>query len=64
MKFTAYLPADNVLSVSTPVVVQGTGTAWDQLYFPRLITREMDNEEGYRMTVEAQNTSASENPNQ
>lgn len=64
MKFTAYLPADNILSVSTPVTVQGTGTAWDQLYFPRLITREMDNEEGYRMTVEAQNTSASENPNQ
>ena len=62
MKMTAYLPADGVLNVSTPLQVQGTGTAWDQLYFPRLITREMSTDEGYRMTVEAQNTSASESP--
>lgn len=65
MKMTAYLPADDLLTISTPVQVQGTGTAFDQLYFPRLITREMGAlDEGYRMTVEAQNTSPSENPDQ
>jgi hypothetical protein len=62
MKMTAHLPADDLLTVQTPVMVQGTGTAFDQLYFPRLITREMSPTDGYRMTVEAQNTSASESP--
>ena len=62
MKMTAYLPADDLLTISTPVMVQGTGTAWDQLYFPRLITRELSTDAGYRMTVQAQNTSASESP--
>lgn len=62
MKFTAYLPADDSLDVSRSIQVQGTGTAYDQLYFPRLITREMSIDEGYRMTVEAQNTSPEESP--
>lgn len=63
MKMTASMPADDVLDVSTPIMVRGTGTAFDQLYFPRLITRVMDaDNEGYRMTVEAQNTSGSETP--
>jgi hypothetical protein len=65
MKMTASMPADDILSISTPVQVQGTGTAFDQLYFPRLVTREMGaQDEGYRMTVEAQNTSPSESPDQ
>jgi hypothetical protein len=63
MKMTAYMPADDLLTVSTPIVVSGTGTSFDQLYFPRLVTREMDSEgSGYRMTVEAQNTSPGESP--
>lgn len=62
MKLTAHLPADDLLTIATALQVQGTGTAFDQLYFPRLITREMGVTEGYRMTVEAQNTSSSESP--
>jgi phage protein D len=62
MKMTAYMPADDLLTVSTPVIVSGTGTSFDQLYFPRLVTREMSNEEGYRMTIEAQNTNPDQNP--
>lgn len=57
MKMTARLPADNILQIKRPIRVTGTGTAWDQTYFPRVITREMSIDEGYDMTVEAQNTS-------
>jgi len=62
MNMSANLPADNLLTVSTPVQVEGTGTSWDQLYFPRKVTRDIDNEGGYRMTVDAQNTSPTESP--
>ena len=64
MNMTAHLPADNLLSISTPIQVEGTGTSFDQLYFPRQVTREMDSGGGYRMKVEAQNTSPSESPDQ
>lgn len=57
MKMTARMPADDVLQIKRPIRVTGTGTAWDQTYFPRVITREMSIDEGYDMTVEAQNTS-------
>jgi phage protein D len=55
MKLTMSLPADNTMSISLPIQVQGTGTYFDQLYYPRLITREMGIDSGYLMTVEAQN---------
>ena len=64
MKMTAHLPADNLLQISTPIQVTGTGTAFDQIYFPRLITREMNMDDGYNMTVEAQNTNQDESPSQ
>ena len=59
---SAHLPADNYLTISAPISVQGTGTPADQIYYPRLITREMSIDEGYSMTVEAQNTSGDETP--
>jgi hypothetical protein len=62
MKVNGSLPADNLLTVSTPINVIGTGTAWDQIYFPRLIRREMSTESGYRMNFAAQNTSGDETP--
>jgi hypothetical protein len=62
MKLRARLPADNVLSILTPIKVSGTGTAWDQVYFPRQITREMNLDEGYEMMVEAQNVSTDVSP--
>jgi len=56
MKMSARLPADGVLSISTPIQVQGTGTVCDQIYFPREITREFSKDEGYMMHAQAQNT--------
>jgi len=55
MKVTARLAGDNLLTIQTPIRVTGTGTAFDQTYFPREITRMMSLDEGYEMTVEAQN---------
>jgi phage protein D len=55
MKINARLPGDNLLTIQTPITVSGTGTAFDQVYYPRLITREMSLDDGYEMTVEAQN---------
>jgi hypothetical protein len=57
MKISAHLVGDNVLAVSTPITVQGTGTAADQTYFPMSIKREMSVHEGYSMSVDAQNLS-------
>lgn len=56
MKLSARLPGDLILSVSTPISVQGTGTAWDQTYYPRSVRRSLSNDEGFEMRVEAQNT--------
>jgi phage protein D len=56
MKLSAELPADLLMSISVPIQVTGTGTAWDQTYYPRLITRSMSVDEGFAMSVEAQNT--------
>lgn len=56
MKLSAEMPADVLMSISAPVQVTGTGTAWDQTYYPRLITRSMSADDGFLMSVEAQNT--------
>lgn len=57
MKMSAHLPGDNLLLISTPIKVTGTGTGFDQIYYPRNIMRSMNFDEGYRMNVEAQNSS-------
>lgn len=62
VKMSVTLPANGSIDVSTPIKVQGTGTAWDQTYFPRLVTREMDDKIGYNMSIEAQNSSADISP--
>lgn len=62
MKMTAHLPATDSVGISAAISVQGTGTAFDQTYFPRLITREMDIDGGYNMTVEAQSNSGDITP--
>jgi len=61
MKMHARLPADS-LSARRAVRVQGTGSRWDQTYFPRLITREMSLDFGYEMTIDAQNVSPDNSP--
>jgi Phage tail baseplate hub (GPD) len=56
MKLEGQLPADVILGINTTIQVQGTGTAFDQLYFPRLITRRLGVDTGFAMEIEAQNT--------
>ena len=50
------MPGDTVLSKATPIRVTGTGTAWDQVYYPRAITRTLSGEDGFSMTFEARNS--------
>jgi len=55
MKLTAELPADGVLDVTRLIQVSGTGTAFDQHYYPSSVVRHMSASEGYTMTVDASN---------
>ena len=57
MKLDASLPGDNKLSTRTLIQLVGTGTAWDQLYYPDSVTRRLSFTEGYRMEVRAKNHS-------
>lgn len=59
VKISATLPADNVLAVTSLIVVSGTATAFDQTYYPESVVREMDIHSGYTMTVQAKNHSPS-----
>lgn len=62
MKMTCRLPADSMLGVQTPIKVSGTRTKFDQVYYPRAITRVMSIDEGYEMTVDASNVNADSTP--
>lgn len=55
MRLQARLPGDNLLGVKSLIRVEGTGTAFDQVYYPVAVTRMMSMDEGYTMTVEARN---------
>lgn len=57
MRLTARLPADNILTAQTLITVQGTGTPFDQVYFPDSVIRSMSMDEGYSMRVAAKNHS-------
>ena len=57
MKMTARLPGDNDLTTRARIVVVGTDTAFDQVYYPHEITRSMSMDEGYTMSVNAKNHS-------
>jgi hypothetical protein len=57
VKLHATLPADNILDVTSTIKVIGTGTAFDQIYYPESITRSMSVFEGYTMHVRAKNHS-------
>lgn len=58
MKLSADLPGDGLLTCNNIVQVRGTGSAWDQDYYPDSVKRSMSVDEGYRMTVNAKNISA------
>ena len=56
-KLDASLPADNVLTTRTLIQVEGTGTPFDQTYYPDTITRDFSMDEGYIMRIHAKNHS-------
>lgn len=57
VKLNAQLPADNLLDITKMIQVVGTGTAFDQMYYPDSIVRTMSMSEGYQMTIRAKNHS-------
>jgi phage protein D len=57
VKFSATLPADNLLGVTNIIQIIGTGTAFDQIYYPDSIVRHMSIGEGYTMSINAKNHS-------
>ena len=59
MKLSATLPGDNLLDCRATIRVEGTGTDFDQTYYPDTITRTMDLEHGYLMDVSAKNLAPS-----
>ncbi|MFO0906768.1 MAG: hypothetical protein U0835_00110 [Isosphaeraceae bacterium] len=54
---SASLPGDNALTTRTTIRLVGTGTDWDQVYYPDAVTRRLSMQEGYRMEVRAKNHS-------
>ncbi len=52
---TASLPGDNLLTTRAMVRLVGTGTDWDQLYYPDTVHRSLSMGEGYRMELRAKN---------
>jgi phage protein D len=54
---TAHLPGDNALTTRTQIQLIGTGTAWDQNYYPDMVTRHISPEGGYTMELRAKNHS-------
>jgi phage protein D len=57
MRLDASLPGDNLLTTRMLVTVQGTGTPFDQVYYPESVIRSMSIGEGYRMQLSAKNHS-------
>lgn len=57
MRLTADMPADDLLTTRTLATVQGTGTPFDQVYFPDSVIRTMDMDGGYTMRLAAKNHS-------
>jgi phage protein D len=57
MRMNAELPGDYLLSTRYPLKVEGTGTAFDQMYFPDSIKRKLNVSTGYTMRASAKNRS-------
>lgn len=59
MKCEFSIPAAgaDALTVSSVIQLTGTGTKWDQTYFPDSLRRALDFESGYTLTVSAKNHS-------
>jgi hypothetical protein len=59
MRMSASMPGDNLLMPDTIVRVEGTNSAFDQLYYADSVRRSMSFESGYAMSLTAKN----HNPN-
>lgn len=57
VKLHAELPADNLLTTRNIIKMAGTGTMYDQNYYPSSICRRMSLDGGYTMDVSAKNHS-------
>lgn len=55
IKLRAELPADLDISTQTVLQVTGTGTIFDQIYYPDAVTRRMSFHDGFKMSVSAKN---------
>lgn len=55
MILTAVLPGDMRLTSRTPILVTGTGTAFDQVYLPNSLVHSYSVEDGYTMRVDCRN---------
>jgi hypothetical protein len=58
MKFSCRIPGDVTLNAQTVIQVSGTGTAFDQTYYPSQIVRRMSFDGGFEMTVHGKNHAA------
>lgn len=57
VNLTADVPGDTALNQSTLLRVEGTGTAFDQLYYPASAVHSFDFNSGYRTLFRAKNSS-------
>lgn len=55
MKIEFMAPGDNDLTLDSLINLSGTGTAFDQSYYPDSVRRTMDFQNGYSMHVHAKN---------
>lgn len=55
MKLIAELPGDVILDTTSVIQVTGTGTAYDQIFYPDSITRRFGWDGGFSMSVSAKN---------
>ena len=58
VRLSAEMPGDDLLDCRMIVAVRGTGTAWDQDYFPDVVRRTMSAGGGYGMSLNAKNIAA------
>lgn len=57
MNFSMAIPGDPTLTPRTVVRLDGTGTAFDQIYYPASVLTEFSLHAGYRTTVRGKNSS-------
>lgn len=57
VRLHAEMPSDDILTTESVISIVGTGTAFDQIYYPDSITRSYGWDAGYTMSINAKNHS-------